>query len=212
MRMSGRATSSKPMLTLLISPPLIPRFPTSPIRVSRRLPIPSFSMTSQTNASLSTSGTLSGSRNLAAKRSASKTVSVAGSMSCWGTKPILGEELVPGYETAPVTIPLLNFFERISMSVVFPAPINRAFVSYRTDKHRWETRAARSKNSHHLPRVDTTRDVVQDDFIVGGSLAAPGRPPEWPTVGDDVGDIIPFDGIASSFRQRIRYSLPRLSL
>ena len=82
MRMSGRATSSKPMLTLLISPPLIPRLPTSPIRVPRRLPIPSFSMTSLTNATLSTSGKLSGSLNLAAKRRASETVSAGGSMSC----------------------------------------------------------------------------------------------------------------------------------
>lgn len=120
--MSGRATSSKPMLTLLISPPLMPRFPTSPIRVSRMLPIPNFSMTSYTSATLSTSETLSGSFNLAAKRSASETVSVGGSTSCWGTKPILGEESAPGWETLPVTIPLLDFFERISMSVVFPAP------------------------------------------------------------------------------------------
>jgi len=111
------------MLTLLISPPLMPRFPTSPIRVFRRLPIPNFSMTSETNVTLSASETLSGSLNLAAKRSASETVSVGGSMSCWGTKPILGEEPVPGYETVPVMIPFLDFFERISMSVVFPAPM-----------------------------------------------------------------------------------------
>ena len=113
------------MLTLLISPPLIPRFPTSPIRVSRRLPIPNFSMTSWTNATLLISETLSGSLNLAAKRSASETVSVDGSMSCWGTKPILGEESAPEWETLPVMTPLFDFFERISMSVVFPAPMSQ---------------------------------------------------------------------------------------
>jgi hypothetical protein len=121
--MSGRATSSKPMLTLLISPPLMPRFPTSPIRVYRRLAIPNFSVTSFTNATLSASGTLSGSLNLAAKRSASETVNVDGSTSCCGTKPTLGEESMPGCETLPVTVPLLDFFARISMSVVFPAPM-----------------------------------------------------------------------------------------
>jgi len=110
------------MLTLLISPPLMPRFPASPIRVSRILPIPNVSMTLETKATFSVSETLSGSLSLAAKRSASETVSVGGSMSSWGTKPILGEEPVPGCETVPVMIPFLDFFERISMSVVFPAP------------------------------------------------------------------------------------------
>lgn len=122
MRISGRATSSKPMLTLLISPPLMPRFPTSPIWVFRMLSIPNFSMTSSTNATFSTSGRLSGSLNLAAKRSASDTVSVGGSKSCCGTNPILGEEPVPWWETLPVTIPPLDFLESISISVVFPAP------------------------------------------------------------------------------------------
>lgn len=78
-------------------------------------------------------------------------------MSCWGTKPILGEGPVPGCETFPVTIPLLDFFARISMSVVFPAPM---LISYGAGKHRLKTRTTGSKDSHHLPWADTTGDIV----------------------------------------------------
>ena len=124
-RTSGRATSSSPMLTRRISPPLMPRFSPSPMRTLRRCAIPRRSRMSSTRACFSESGTPSGRRRRAAKSSASCTVSIGGRMSCCGTKPMRGRPLlpVPGYETVPNITPDLCFCARISISVVFPAPL-----------------------------------------------------------------------------------------
>lgn len=126
---SGSAMSSNPMVTLLISPPLIPlALPpvTSPILASLTCAIPSFWSISLTRSFFSWSLTLSGRRRRAANRTASKTVNVAGRTSCWATKPIRGGCFLSDRSEVrsirPDTIPALFFPARISTSVVFPAP------------------------------------------------------------------------------------------
>lgn len=125
-KISGLAMSSSPILTLLISPPLIPRarpFVLSPILTFFKPSIPSFWRIASTLACFSGSGMFSGRRNRAAKRRASWTVNVEGRTSCWGTKPMRGLDWeTDGKETWPRTDPDLCFPARISTRVVFPAP------------------------------------------------------------------------------------------
>ena len=64
---SGRPTSSRPMLTLRISPPEIPRRVPEPMRVSATALRPSWSMTSSTRSLRSCGVTYSGSLKAAAK-------------------------------------------------------------------------------------------------------------------------------------------------
>lgn len=80
---SGAAINSSPMLTRRISPPLIPRRATSPIRVSATSDKPSCCMTSSARACLTASGMFSGSRRCAANRRVSRTVDVGARISDW---------------------------------------------------------------------------------------------------------------------------------
>lgn len=71
--MDGRAISSKPMLTLLRSPPLIPRRSPDPILESAISRSPSWPRTVHTRSAFSSLVTLSGKRRSAANKRASRT-------------------------------------------------------------------------------------------------------------------------------------------
>ena len=73
---SGAATSSTPILTLLLSPPLTPRLSPSPILTSATSTRPRSLMTLKTRSCLALSETDSGSRRRAAKSKVSRTVEV----------------------------------------------------------------------------------------------------------------------------------------
>lgn len=194
------------MLTLLISPPLIP-LPSPlvpPILTSLTLRSPSCSITSSTRCFFSASEMCSGRRRRAAKRRASRTVRVAGRMSCWGTKPIRGgrevdeegEVEVPGgRRTEPVIIPDLCFSERISTSVVFPAPEKIAMNNEDEQecKRSWkEARTTWSKNSHHLPRLDFSAHPVQNDLVTKTLILSSPEPTVPATPRDHISQIPPY--------------------
>lgn len=134
---SGLEMSSNPMLTLRISPPLMPlALPpvTSPILESLMAEIPNISSKTLTRSCFSLSVTLSGKRRRAAKSSASKTVKVAGRMSCCGTNPTRGDFLPSAAPArmlkSPETTPDLLFPAKISTRVVFPAPDKNELAKY----------------------------------------------------------------------------------
>ena len=84
------------------------------------------------------------------------------------------------------------------MSVVFPAPMLQQSVrQLQAGKRRSEVRTTRSEDGHHLPWINTTRDTVQDDLIVGGDLAvfrfSLEQPKASASAGYDIADIIPLD-------------------
>ena len=121
--MSGFATNSNPILTLLPSPPLIP-LPLPllpPILTPAILSIPNCSITSSTLACFCESGMDSGSRNLAANNNASRTVNCGGRMSCCGTNPTR-LPAPPEKDTLPDPFPDLAFPANISTRLVLPAP------------------------------------------------------------------------------------------
>lgn len=64
---------------------------------------------------------------------------------------------------------------------------------------------ARSKDSHHLPWLDATRDIIQDGLIVG-DLAISGTSLEEAEASASarygITDIAPFERVTSSLPQR----------
>lgn len=83
----GLMSSSCPMLTLFLSPPLTPLLKPPPTIVSLHLPRPRVLMTEWTRSSFSAADMVLGSRSIAAKNRVSKTVKVSykRSSACKGT-------------------------------------------------------------------------------------------------------------------------------
>lgn len=130
---SGFAASSTPIVTRFLSSTV--RLPTpddkpggwEPISALERGSSSSRVIMRSTSESLVVWGVDGGWRRVAEKSRASRTVEVPSWTSCCSTKPVLRLKSMasglPSSRNSPVTVPMRLRWERVSSSVVLPAPL-----------------------------------------------------------------------------------------